>query len=234
MKTSAVAIIPARGGSKRIPRKNIKPFLGEPIIKYSIDAAIKSGCFDEVMVSTEDGEIAKIAKEVGAKIPFRRNENTADDQAMLADVIEEVLLAYQEKGREFDIFCCILPTAPFLSADRLKEGYHMLINNDVDSVLPVCRFSYPIQRALKVDDGLLKMFRPENYNVRSQDLEPAFHDCGQFYWMRSESILTQKQLFAEKSIGIELPESEVQDIDNEEDWKMAELKYQILLKNIKA
>ncbi|MFZ5571680.1 MAG: pseudaminic acid cytidylyltransferase [Thermodesulfobacteriota bacterium] len=228
MQPSALAIIPARGGSKRIPRKNIKPFAGEPIIRYSIRAALMSGCFSEVMVSTEDKEIADVASRCGATIPFRRSEKTADDQAMLADVIEEVVLEYQKRGRRFDLFCCILPTAPFISGDRIKEAYDLLVRNDVDSVFPVTRFSYPIQRALRIENGLMKMFWPENYNVRSQDLEPAFHDSGQFYWMKTASLLRQKQLFAEKSIGLELPESEVQDIDNEEDWKVAEMKYTLL------
>ncbi|MBY0353731.1 pseudaminic acid cytidylyltransferase [Candidatus Babeliales bacterium] len=225
---SCVAIIPARGGSKRIPRKNIKSFLGQPIISYSIQAALQAGCFDEVMVSTDDVEIADIAKNVGAQVPFIRSASNADDHAMLADVIEEVLLEYHKQGKNFTYFCCILPTAPFVSAQRLKEGFAMLTESKVDSVVPVVRFSYPVQRAVRVDDDKLSMLWPENYNKRSQDLEPVYHDCGQFYFMKSQSLLEQKQLFAKNTMAIKLSELEVQDIDSLEDWKIAELKYKVI------
>ncbi|MBX9830425.1 pseudaminic acid cytidylyltransferase [Candidatus Babeliales bacterium] len=225
---SCVAIIPARGGSKRIPRKNIKSFLGQPIISYSIQAALQAGCFDEVMVSTDDAEIAGIAKNAGAQVPFIRSAPNADDHAMLADVIEEVLLEYQKQGKNFTYFCCILPTAPFVSAQRLKEGFAMLTESKVDSVVPVVRFSYPVQRAVRVDDDKLSMLWPENYNKRSQDLEPVYHDCGQFYFMKSQSLLEQKQLFAKNTMAIKLSELEVQDIDSLEDWKIAELKYRVI------
>ncbi len=223
----SLAIIPARGGSKRIPRKNIKDFCGQPIIKYSIDAALKSGCFNEVMVSTEDKEIAKIASLAGAKIPFLRSTKTSDDYAMLADVIEEVILKYRERGKDFDYCCCILATAPFVSSGRLIKGFDLLVKTEADSVIPVVRFGYPIQRALKIYNSQLKMFWPENYNVRSQDLIPAYHDSGQFYWMQIESFLHQKKLFAQNTIPFEIPESEVQDIDTLEDWKIGELKYKV-------
>lgn len=226
MKT--VAIITARGGSKRIPRKNIRPFLGHPIIKYSIDAAKISGCFDEIMVSTDDAEIAEISQRLGAKTPFMRSEATSNDFATTPDVIEEVLVEYRKRGHEFEYACCIYPTAPLILAEGLKKGYELLKEKGADSVLPVVRFSYPIQRALKIEDGKLRMIWPENLNKRSQDLMPAFHDVGQFYWLRVKSFLKEKVLFGKLTIPVEVPESEVQDIDSEEDWKIAEMKYKIL------
>lgn len=232
METKKLAIIPARGGSKRIPRKNIKPFLGQPIIKYTIDAVLDSSCFDEIIVSTDDKEIAEISVKLGAKVPFMRSEETSSDFAMTADVIEEVLMEYRKRGREFDFCCCLYPTAPFISPEMLKKGLNILKDNNADSALPVVRFSYPIQRALKIEDGRLLMIWPENLNKRSQDLMPAYHDVGQFYWLNVKSFLEQKVLFGKFTVPIEVPESEVQDIDNEEDWKIAEMKYRIL-KNIK-
>lgn len=228
MDSNIIAIIPARGGSKRIPRKNIKSFLGNPIIKYSLEAALMAGCFDEVMVTTDDKEIAGIAVSCGAKVPFYRSEATSTDFAMTADVLEEVVLEYRKKGMEFKYLCCIYPTAPFITAEKLGTAMKMLTDTGADCVLPVTRFSYPIQRALKIENGLAKMIWPENYNMRSQDLMPAYHDCGQFYCMKTESLLQQKKLFAEYTVPFEIPESEVQDIDNEEDWKIAEMKYKIL------
>ncbi len=228
MSNNSVAIITARGGSKRIPRKNIKNFLGHPIIKYSLDAALSAGCFEEVMVSTDDSEIAEIARRLGAKVPFVRSASTSNDYATTADVIEEVLREYQKNGRAFTYFCCIYPTAPLVSPERLKQGYEILKGNDADTVLPVVRFSYPIQRALKVEQGRLKMIWPENLNARSQDLMPAYHDAGQFYWGRTDRFLTGKRLFTDNTLPLEIPESEVQDIDTMEDWKIAEVKYGII------
>lgn len=225
---NAVAIIPARGGSKRIPRKNIRLFCGHPIIWYSITAARESGCFREVMVSTDDEEIANIAKEMGAKVPFIRSKKNSDDYSMTADVLEEVLIEYEKLGQTFDFFCCIYPTAPFVSKDRLRQACEMLMSSGADSVLPIVRFSYPIWRSLKIENGRIKMWWPENYNKRSQDLPPVFHDAGQFYVMKTESLFKQKQLYAQNSIGIEIPESETQDIDNAEDWKLSEMKYKLL------
>jgi len=223
-----LAIITARGGSKRIPRKNIKPFLGHPIIKYSIDAALGSGCFDEVMVSTDDREIGEIAEKLGAKVPFMRSADTSDDFATTADVIEEVLLEYERAGNTFEYCCCIYPTAPFVSSVKLQDGFKLLKAKKADTVLSVVRFSYPIQRALKIENDRLLMINPENLNARSQDLMPAYHDSGQFYWLRTESFLQSKKVFTEKTLSLEVPESEVQDIDNEEDWKIAEMKYRVL------
>lgn len=223
-----LAIIPARGGSKRIPRKNIKDFLGKPIIAYSIETAIESGLFSEVMVSTDDNEIAEIAKKYGAKVPFLRSEKTANDFAHIADVITEVLDTYKSLNQEFDNFCCVFSTAPFIKKVRLKEGLDMMINSNFDSVFPVLKFSYPIQRALKIENEKVSMILPENFNKRSQDLMPAYHDSGQFYWMKTQEFYKQKSLFAENSGAIVLSEKEVQDIDTQEDWEVAEMKYKIL------
>lgn len=228
MKT--VAIITARGGSKRIPRKNIKPFLGQPIIKYSIDAALLAGCFDEVMVSTDDLEIADISKKLGAKVPFMRSAATSNDFATTADVIDEVLREYGKRDIQWKYCCCIYPTAPFITAKRLVEGYRLLNASNADAVLPVVLFSYPIQRALKIENDRLFMIWPENLDKRSQDLMPAYHDAGQFYWLKVESFLKQTKLFNDNTRPLEVSESEVQDIDNEEDWKIAEMKYKLLKK----
>ena len=226
MKT--LAMITARGGSKRIPRKNIKEFNGKPIIAYSIEAALSSGVFDEVMVSTDDEEIAEIAKKYGAKVPFFRSEKTANDFATTVDVIEEVLNTYKERGEEFDIFCCIYPTAPFITAKRLKDAVEELSKSDADSLIPVVRFSYPPQRAMEVHDGKLVFRQPEYLSKRSQDLEPHFHDAGQFYVVRSESFFKNRGIMVGDILPMELSELEVQDIDNEVDWKLAELKYNLL------
>jgi N-acylneuraminate cytidylyltransferase len=223
-----IAIIPARGGSKRIPRKNIKMFSDKPIISYSIDVALKSNVFDEVMVSTDDEEIAEIAKKYGANVPFYRSKELSSDMAMTAPVLIEVLDQYEKLGQKFDYTCCIYPCAPFITPKRLKEGMELLVESGADSVLPIVKFSYPPQRCLVFRDKKLKMLYPENYNVRSQDLESYYHDAGQLYCLRTESLMTQQSLYCEDTLPLILPESEVQDIDTEEDWKAAELKYRIL------
>lgn len=226
-----IAIITARGGSKRIPRKNIKSFLGYPIIKYSIDAALKSQCFDEVMVSTDDKEIAKISKKLGAKVPFLRSAKTSGDHASTASVIEEVLLEYKKRGQTSEYACCIYPTAPFITSEKLKRGYQIIRRLKADAAIPVVRYSYPIQRALKINDqGFLKMIHPGNMFKMSQEFISTYHDSGQFYWLRVSNFLKQRRIFAKKTVAIEIPESEVQDIDVKEDWKIAEIKYQILNK----
>lgn len=224
----SLAIITARGGSKRIFRKNIKLFNGFPIIKYSIIAALDSGCFDEVMVSTDDKEIADLSLSFGASVPFYRSASNSDDFSTTADVIEEVILQYKKNGKEFSSLCCIYPTAPFVNAERLTKGMNLLMETGADCVLPVVRFGYPIQRALEIENGKVQMIWPEHYLSRSQDLSPAYHDSGQFYCMKTESLLKQKKLFAEFTIPMVISEEEVQDIDTEEDWKLAELKYQLL------
>lgn len=225
---NAVAIITARGGSKRIPRKNIKDFLGIPIIKYSIEAALNAGCFDVVMVSTDDEEIATIARELGADVPFLRSKDNANDFATTVDVIVEVLRDFANLGKHFKYCCCIYPTAPFVTAEKLSTAYAKLTSSGAKSVVPVVRFGFPILRSFKIEQGLVKMNWPEYMNSRSQDLAPAYHDCGQFYFVSSESFIEDRKLFTDFTIPIEMPESEVQDIDTEEDWKIAEIKYTFL------
>jgi N-acylneuraminate cytidylyltransferase len=233
MPETAVAIIPARGGSKRIPRKNIKDFLGYPIIKYSIDTALQSRCFDEVMVSTDDREIAAVARTHGATAPFLRSPATSGDLATTADVLREVLRDFTDRGRSFTYGCCIYPTAPLLSPERLQQGYRLLRDHQAETVIPVVRFSYPIQRALKIENDLLLMIWPENVNARSQDLMPTYHDAGQFCWFDVGRFQATGQLFTGRTIPLIIPESEVQDIDTIEDWRIAEMKYLMLTKKEK-
>lgn len=223
-----VAIITARGGSKRIPKKNIRSFCGKPIIQYSIEAALQSGLFEEVMVSTDNEEIAETAKTAGAKIPFLRSAETSNDYASTAEVLLEVLSEYEKRGRIFDTTCCIYPTAPFVTAEKLKQAVLLLEEKDADSVVPVVRYSFPPQRAFIVRDGFTVMKYPEHARTRSQDLEPYFHDCGQFYCMQTKRFLEKKQIFTDHMLSIEMPEMQVQDIDNESDWEMAELKYRMM------
>ncbi len=223
-----LAIIPARGGSKRIPRKNIKEFCGKPILAYSIEAAIHSGAFDEVMVSTDDEEIAEIAKRYGAKVPFYRSEATSNDFATMSDVFFEVLDEYEKRGETFDMFCCIFPTAPFVTADKLKTAMCMLEQSDADTLIPVIPFSYPPQRALVIEDERLVFKYPEYINSRSQDLEKQYHDVGQFYCFRTSAYKVNKNLMVGNILPMETSELEVQDIDNQTDWELAELKWKIL------
>lgn len=227
-----VAIITARGGSKRIPRKNVRDFLGKPIMVYSIEAALQAGCFDEVMVSTEDEEIAAIAREAGAAVPFFRSEETANDFASTADVLEEVLCEYQKRGLFFELGCVIYPTAPFVTAQKLREAMELLQEEQADSVLPVVRFSFPPQRAFAAEEGILRFAHPEYGKTRSQDLEPLFHDSGQFCCFRTAVFLERKTLVTERTYGFELPESEVQDIDTPEDWRLAEIKYTMMREQV--
>ena len=227
-----VAIITARGGSKRIPRKNIKDFLGKPIIAYSIETALSSGLFNYVMVSTDDDEIAEVAKRYGAEVPFIRSKHTSDDFTGTADVILEVVNDLQKTGMQFDNACCLYPTAPFISKQVLTDAYQLFIDNKFDSVFPVCPFSYPIQRALEINHSKTIMVWPENLNKRSQDLQPRYHDAGQFYWLNVKAFLQEKKLFTENTGSIILSELQVQDIDSETDWRIAEMKYSLL--NIKV
>ncbi|MES2284293.1 MAG: pseudaminic acid cytidylyltransferase [Bacteroidota bacterium] len=223
-----LAIIPARGGSKRIPKKNIKKFFGKPIIAYSIEAAIKSNLFDEVMVSTDDSEIAEIAKKYGAKVPFLRSNKNADDHATTIEVIDEVLDNYKNIfDKTFEIACCIYPTAPFIQIQHLKEGLSKLIENNFSSVFPIVAFSYPVFRGVEIgQDGRVRMVWPEYQNSRSQDLKIIYHDAGQWYWFNALKI--NKVLFTDNTGSIILPEMEVQDIDTLADWKLAEHKYKML------
>ena len=219
-----LCIIPARGGSKRIPRKNIKPFLGKPIIAYSIELALKSGLFEEVMVSTDDAEIAEVAKAFGAEVPFARSAENANDFATTMDVLKEVLAAYEKQGRTFENVCCIYPTAPLIQENALREGFEKLCSEELSSVYPVAPFSFPICRSVTIEDGKTKMNWPEFVNTRSQDLPKAYHDAGQWYWFVPAKI--GESLYSENSGAVVLSEMEVQDIDSETDWQMAELKYE--------
>ena len=222
-----ICIIPARGGSKRIPRKNIKEFLGKPIIAYSIKAALDSGLFDEVMVSTDDIEIADIAKKFGANVPFFRSTKNSDDFATTFDVIEEVIKVYKSQGKVFENICCIYSCAPFVKAKTLNLAYEKLIDKKFDSVLPIVAYSFPIQRALKKNQGKIVMIQQDNLNVRSQDLDDSFHDAGQFYFCNTRQLLVNKKVLTYNTGGLEISELEAQDIDTETDWKLAELKYSL-------
>lgn len=228
MSEKAIAIITARGGSKRIPKKNIKEFCGKPIIAYSIKAALDSGIFDEVMVSTDSEEIAEIARRYGAEVPFMRSAKTSDDFATTADVLLEVLERYQEMGRTFDVMSCIYPTAPFVTPEKLRNALNKLQTSDAKMVMPVVQFSYPPQRGYICKDQWIEMRWPENYKKRSQDLEKIYHDAGQFYLYKVADFFKYRGVVMEKISSIIVDELEVQDIDNIIDWKMAELKYQLL------
>ncbi len=226
----AIAIIPARGGSKRIPKKNIKSFLGKPIISYPIEAALKSKLFNEIMVSTDDEEIAGISKKFGASVPFLRSTKNSDDFATTVDVLLEVIEEYKKNGKVFDYVCCIYPTSPFISSEKLNHSFKFLIEKKADSLIPIVRFSHPIQRALRIENDNLQYIYPENRNKRSQELELTYHDAGQFYWIKTDILINQSSLVTDNSIAYEISELEVQDIDSETDWKIAEMKYQILNK----
>jgi N-acylneuraminate cytidylyltransferase len=223
-----LAIIPARGGSKRIPRKNIRDFLGKPIIAYSIETALHSGLFEEVMVSTDDDEIAEIAIKYGAKVPFMRSEKTANDFASTIEVLKEVEERYIfQFDKKFDYICCIYATAPFIAEKHLKEGLSLLMDKKLSSVFPIVPFSYPVWRSLRINThGKTEMVWKEYMNARSQDLEPLYHDAGQWYWYDPKKIINS--LFTNNSSSIILSDDVVQDIDTLSDWKIAEIKYGIL------
>lgn len=220
-----LCIIPARGGSKRIPRKNIKEFLGKPIIAYSIETALRTGLFDEVMVSTDDMEIAEVAKKFGAKVPFMRSAEAANDFASTADVLKEVLFKYKELGQEFDNFCCFYATAPLVQSKDVESAFERLQQSNFTCVYPVVQFSYPIWRCLDIaEDGTMKRHWPEYENSRSQDLPKEYHDTGTFYWYKTQEWLTGNV----KIGGIIVDETSIQDIDTETDWKLAEMKYKLI------
>lgn len=223
-----LCIIPARGGSKRIPRKNIKDFLGKPIIAYSVEAALKSGIFDEVMVSTDDKDIADIAIRYGAKTPFYRSSIASSDFATTVEVLIEVLDSYKLEGKEFDNICCLYPTAPFANSSKLKFGYQKFHNEDFDSLIPILAYSFPIQRSFKVSGGKIQYQFPEFQKERSQDLETIYHDTGQFYYIKTSCLKENQNILTSNTGYIEVSELEAQDIDNESDWKLAELKYELL------
>jgi len=223
-----IAVIPARGGSKRIPRKNIKNFLGKPIIAYSIETAITSGIFDKVIVSTDDDEIVQVAKKYGAEVPFIRPKTLADDYTGTNDVVKHTINQLIEEGVDIDYVCCIYATTPLLEARFLKEGFEKLKNTGKAFVFSVTSFPSPIQRAIKIKDGKVSMFFPEHSMTRSQDLEEAYHDAGQFYWGKASSFLNDQELFSSRSYAVVLPRDLVQDIDSMEDWRKTELMYEAI------
>lgn len=223
-----IAIIPARGGSKRIPRKNLKNFCGAPIISYPIRVALGSGLFSDVIVSTDDVEIAEIAIKYGASVPFYRSKENADDFATTDQVISEVIAKLISTGINFDNFCCIYPTSPLLSPKTLNEAYCKLLDGNFDGVFAVTEFSYPIQRGLKIENDVFKMIWPENKQKRSQELPKVYHDAGQFYWSTKTSFLESKSLWTDNTSALVLSNLLVQDIDTETDWQIAELKYRLL------
>jgi N-acylneuraminate cytidylyltransferase len=227
-----IAIIPARGGSKRIPRKNIKNFHGKPLIAYSIEAALKSECFDRVIVSTDDSEIAEIAQKYGAEVPFLRPEGISNDYATTMDVIEHALSWFTENDQSVTYACCIYATAPFISSEALIRGFSALVEGNFNYAFSATSFPFPIQRALKLNqDGSTEMFMPEHLNTRSQDLDEAYHDAGQFYWGKSTAFLSKAPMFSNASYAVILPRNTVQDIDTLEDWSNAESMYEVLTKS---
>lgn len=228
MNQKSLAIITARGGSKRIPRKNIKDFCGKPIMAYSIEAAFEAGCFDTVMVSTDDEEIAQIAKKYGAEVPFLRSGRTAGDFATTADVLMEVFEEYEKRGEKFDHAACIYPTAPFVTAQKLKDGMSLLRERQGTMLMPVVAFSFPPQRGVVKKGEFLEFCYPQYRNSRSQDLETMYHDCGQFYCYDVEKYRNVRGQIDTGIIPYIVSELEVQDIDNETDWKLAEMKYRMM------
>lgn len=226
--SGTIAIITARGGSKRIPRKNIKEFCGKPIIAYSIESAIESGIFNEVMVSTDDEEIAEVARKYGAKVPFMRSEKAANDYATTTDVLMEVFEEYEKRGKQFDFACCIYPTAPFVTPEKLRGAQQLLKKENAQSVMPVVEFSFPPMRGMYIRDEKVQYAYPEYAMTRSQDIETMYHDCGQFYFIKVEDFLREKKVVMKNTRAIVVNECEVQDIDTYEDWKLAEIKYELM------
>lgn len=218
-----IIVIPARGGSKRIPRKNIKEFCGKPMIAWSIEAALASGCFDQIIVSTDDAEIAEVARQYGAAVPFIRPAELSDDHTGTIPVIRHALEWSNAQGATAEQVCCLYATAPFVSAEDIRQGLLVLGGNDCDYAFSVTSYAFPIQRAIRLNQqGRVEMCTPENFNTRSQDLEEAFHDAGQFYWGRAEAWLQGRTIFSTGSMPVHLPRHRVQDIDTPEDWVRAE------------
>ena len=223
-----VAVIPARGGSKRIPRKNIKDFCAKPIIAYSIEAALNSNCFDKVIVSTDDDEIASIARSFGASVPFMRPKNFADDFTGTNAVVKHVIEQLSEEGYEVNYACCIYATAPFLSPEYIQKGFEKLISNNTQFAISVTTYPFPVQRSIRINSNIIEPIWPEYILKRSQDLEEAYHDAGQFYWGTRKAFVDELDVFSDYSLPILLPRYLVQDIDNLEDWKQAELMFKAL------
>jgi len=225
---NAIAIITARGGSKRIPKKNIKDFFGKPMLSYAINACKDSGIFSGIMVSTDSEEIAEVARNSGANIPFMRSLKTADDFATTFDVLEEVINNYKKKGQEYNYVCCIYPCVPFLSGQTLQNAYNQLIASDNDALQPVCKFPVPIEWAMRIENGVLVPNDRKAQLIRSQDLAPKYFDVGMFYMIKTAVLLKEKSLTPPKTMAYIMDEHEVQDIDTIDDWIMAEKKYKLV------
>lgn len=225
---SVIAIITARGGSKRIPKKNIKEFYGKPMLAYAIEAAKGAGIFDEIMVSTDSEEIAEVARKYGANVPFMRSERTANDFATTFDVLEEVVNEYKKQGKFFDELCCIYPCVPFLTSKTLKESYKLMKQTKANALQPVCKYPAPVEWAMKIENGLLIPNDRESLKIRSQDLTPKYFDAGMFYFCNTEIMLKEKTVVPTNTSGYIIDESECQDIDTPDDWKMAEIKFNII------
>lgn len=224
-----LCVIPARGGSKRIPRKNIKSFCGKPMIVWSIQAALQSGCFDQVVVSTDDAKIADVARQCGAQVPFMRPAALSDDHTGTTTVIAHAIEWFAAHGRMPEMVCCLYATAPFVSAEDLRRGLAVLTKTGCDYAFSVASYPFPIQRAIRITPvERVEMFTPEHFNTRSQDLEEAYHDAGQFYWGKASAWLANKVIFGPDSVPILLPRHRVQDIDTPEDWVRAEWLFKAL------
>jgi len=223
-----MAVIPARGGSKRIPRKNIREFCGKPIIGWSIEAALASGCFDRVIVSTDDDEIAAVARQYGAEVPFMRPAELADDHAPTGKVVEHAVRWANGNGVKVEFACCIYATAPFVSAELIRRGFGHLAGTAADFAVSVTSFPFPIQRACAIREGKLVLMDEKNYLTRSQDLEEAFHDVGQIYWGRADAWLENRPIFGDATAPVVIPRHQAQDIDTMEDWTRAELLFDMI------
>ena len=224
-----LAIIPARGGSKRIPRKNIKPFAGKPMIAWSIESALASGCFDRIIVSTDDAEIADVARAHGAEVPFMRPPELSDDHTGTIPVVAHAVGCMSQLVGPVEFACCLYATAPFVQAQDLRQGMDVLQRSGAQYAFSVTSYAFPIQRAIRIRaDERVEMLNPEYFNTRSQDLEEVFHDAGQFYWGLSNAWLNHLKIFGHDSVPVRLPRERVQDIDNPEDWVLAELKFKLM------
>lgn len=229
-----VAIIPARGGSKRIPRKNIREFCGKPMLAWSIEAAKASGCFDRIVVTTDDPEIAEVAKSCGAEVPFKRPAELSDDYSGTLPVMRHAVDWLRQNGEPVDYACCIYATAPFISPEDLQRGWNMIQQEGASFAFTVTSYAFPIQRAIRITErGRVAMFSPEHFNARSQDLEEAWHDAGQFYWGTADAWRKAAAIFTEAAVPIKLPRHRVQDIDTPDDWTRAEWMYRAM-KSAKA
>ncbi len=224
---SIIAIITARGGSKRIPKKNIKDFFGKPMLSYAIQSALESNLFDEVMVSTDSEEIAGVARAYKATVPFMRSKKTSDDFAITHDVLEEVLSEYKKLGKEFDELCCIYPCVPFLRPQTLIDAYNLLKRKEANALIPVCKYPVPVEWAMRISDDELYADNLEAQKIRSQDIKSAYYDAGMFYFYKTDVFLQKRTTLFPKTVAYVIDGIECQDIDTPDDWKMAELKYKL-------